>query len=186
MQIFIKRTFDLVFGICISLLLLPIIFVSILFIIIESGFPVFFMQERLGKNGTIFKLYKLRSMKVNEKRKEQQVFSDHPDVTFTGKVIRRLKIDELPQLINVIKGDMSIVGPRPCLPQLIEKFDENGHYRLLVKPGLTGWAQVNGNVFNSWQRRWELDRYYVENQSFLFDIKILIATIGVVIFGEKK
>ncbi len=181
-----KRLFDIILSTILIIILLPLfIFVSIL-IKLETKGPVFFVQERLGKNKRIFTLYKFRSMRVNEDRKEQQVFIDHPDITRIGAFIRRFKIDELPQLFNVLKGDMSLVGPRPCLPTLIEKFDENAFYRLKVRPGLTGWAQVNGNIYNTWPKRWELDRYYVENQSIYLDLKILLMTIYVVLFGEKK
>ncbi len=181
-----KRSFDIFASLIILILLSPVVIISTFLIAIESKGPVFFKQERLGRNGKVFVLYKLRSLRVNNNRIENQVFKDHPDITAVGKFIRRFKIDELPQIINVLKGDMSIVGPRPCLPSLKDKFDENAKYRLKVRPGLTGWAQVNGNVYNSWPRRWELDRYYVENQSLLFDFKIIIATIGVVLFGEEK
>jgi undecaprenyl phosphate N,N'-diacetylbacillosamine 1-phosphate transferase len=180
-----KRAIDFIVAAIISLLVLPIVLTMGLIVRLESKGPIFFRQERLGKNGRIFTLFKLRSMSVNNKRKENQVFKDHPDIRKAGQFIRRFKIDELPQLINVLIGDMSLVGPRPCLPSLKEKFDDNAYYRLKVRPGLTGWAQVNGNIFNSWPKRWEYDRYYVENQSLIFDFKILILTIKVVLFGEK-
>ncbi len=167
------------------MLLIPLVFISLM-IKFESKGPIFFLQDRLGKNGNVFRIYKFRSMKTRIDRIEKQVFNNNPDLTLFGRFIRRFKIDELPQLINVLKGDMSLIGPRPCLPSLKEKFDENAYYRLKVRPGLTGWAQVNGNIYNSWPKRWELDRYYVENLSFLFDFKILILTIKVVLLGEKK
>jgi len=181
-----KRILDLLFSFTILILVSPLLIVVIILIGIESPGPVFFLQDRLGKSGHLFTLYKLRSMRVNPSRIEGQVMKNHPDITATGNFIRRFKIDELPQLINVLVGDMSLVGPRPCLPSLIERFDENAYFRLKVRPGLTGWAQVNGNIYNSWPKRWELDRYYVENQSFLFDLKILIMTVKVVLFGERK
>lgn len=185
-MIFIKRIFDVVFSLIFLVVFSPIILVFSILIRMESNGSLFFRQERLGMNGKIFKLYKLRSMRINLNRIENQVLLNHPDVTNVGRFIRRFKIDELPQLINVLKGDMSLIGPRPCLPSLKEKFDENAYYRLKVRPGLTGWAQVNGNIYNSWPKRWELDRFYVENQSLLFDFKILILTIKVVLLGEEK
>ena len=181
-----KRVFDFTVSALIILFILPLIFIFGILVSLESRGPVFYRQERLGKNGCNFALFKLRSMHVNNNRKENQVLKDHPDITKVGLFIRRFKIDELPQLINVLIGDMSLVGPRPCLPSLKEKFDKNAYYRLKVRPGLTGWAQVNGNIYNSWPKRWEYDRYYVENQSLLFDLKILILTIKVVLIGEEK
>jgi undecaprenyl phosphate N,N'-diacetylbacillosamine 1-phosphate transferase len=182
----IKIILDFVFSLAIGILIIPILFLFIILIAAESKGPIFFKQERLGKGGETFVLLKLRSMKINHNRVEKQVHQNDPDITMIGKFIRRYKIDELPQIYNVLIGHMSIVGPRPCLPSLKEKFDENAFHRLKVKPGLTGWAQVNGNIYNSWPKRWELDRYYVENLSFKLDLKILLMTIGVVLFGEKK
>ncbi|MBK6365636.1 MAG: sugar transferase [Saprospiraceae bacterium] len=183
---FFKRFFDFVFGVIFVFISVPLIVVFACLIALESKGPIFFKQERLGKSGKTFILLKLRSLRINNERKENQIFKDHPDMTPTGKFIRRFKIDGLPHIFNVLKGDMSIVGPRPCLPSLIEKFDENGYFRLKVRPGLTGCSQVNGNAYNSWATRWELDRYHVENMSLLLDFKILIATIGVVLFWRRK
>ncbi|MBS4058278.1 MAG: sugar transferase [Bacteroidales bacterium] len=181
-----KRLMDIILALLILFIMFPIILIAALSIRIESKGSVLFKQDRLGKEGKVFTLYKLRSLRQNNDRQEKQIFKDHPEMTAVGKFIRRFKIDELPQIFNVLKGDMSIVGPRPSLPSLMEKFDENAYYRLKVRPGLTGWAQINGNVYNSWPKRWILDRYYVENWSILFDIKIIIATIGVILFGEEK
>jgi lipopolysaccharide/colanic/teichoic acid biosynthesis glycosyltransferase len=181
-----KRFVDiLVSAALLIVLFIPLLLVALI-IKLESKGPIFFLQDRLGMNGIIFRIYKFRSMTVKNVRVEEQIFKDNPDVTFFGNFIRRFKIDELPQLINVLIGDMSLVGPRPCLPSLAEKFDHNAVYRFNVRPGLTGWAQVNGNIHNSWPKRWEFDRYYIENQSFSFDIKILILTIKVVFYGEEK
>lgn len=114
-----------------------------------------------------------------------QVIGNEPDVTTLGKVIRRLKVDELPQLINVLKGEMSIVGPRPCLPELQESFNQDGKVRLEVRPGLTGLAQINGNIHLSWKERWAFDRNYVENQSLKLDLRIILSTVLIVVFGEQ-
>lgn len=181
---YFKRFIDIVFVLLLLPLSLPIVFLCVVIIKIESHGPVFILQERLGKNGKIFLLFKLRSLKENKMRKENQVSNDHPDMTRIGKFMRRYKLDELPQIINVLIGDMSIVGPRPCLPTLRKQFDKNAEFRLLVKPGLTGWAQVNGNINNSWDIRWQYDRFYVENLSFSLDVRIIYKTIFVVIFGE--
>lgn len=185
-RIFFKRLFDIFFSFLVLVLVIPIILFFAILVSFESKGPIFFLQLRMGINGKSFTLYKLRSLKVNPNRKENQIFNNHDDMTAVGKFIRRFKIDELPQILNVLKGDMSIVGPRPCLPSLVEKFDENAFYRLKVRPGLTGWAQVNGNIHNSWPKRWEYDRDYVEQLSFSFDIKILFKTIFVILLGEKK
>tara|TARA_B100001063_G_C16744208_1_gene546531 strand:+ start:1068 stop:1550 length:483 start_codon:yes stop_codon:yes gene_type:complete len=153
---------------------------------LDSNGGISFTQERLGYRGKIFLLYKFRSMRINKSRKENQIFKEHPDITKLGYFLRRFKIDETPQLLNVLKGDMSLIGPRPCLPALRRKFDQNGELRLAVRPGLTGWAQVNGNIYNSWEKRWEYDAYYVNNISLLLDLKILVKTFWVVLNGEQK
>ena len=180
-----KRVFDIVFTAIALIALLPILFFVAILIKLESKGPLFFTQERVGKKGKIFKLLKFRSM-TNEKRDEYiQVTQGDAQVTKVGNLIRRLKIDELPQIINVLKGDMSIVGPRPCLPGLLNEFNADGHKRLLVRPGLTGLAQINGNIHLSWEERWKFDREYVENMSTLMDIKIIFRTMLVVFLGEK-
>jgi lipopolysaccharide/colanic/teichoic acid biosynthesis glycosyltransferase len=137
-------------------------------------------------HGRVFQLYKLRSMTHVPRTPDRQIYEGDAEVTRVGQWIRRFKIDELPQLVNVLLGDMSLVGPRPCLPELRDQFDENGAQRLLVRPGLTGLAQVNGNIFLSWPERWRLDRIYVNDLSFWNDIKILLKTIIVVALGEKR
>jgi undecaprenyl phosphate N,N'-diacetylbacillosamine 1-phosphate transferase len=186
MYIYIKRFFDIILSAIIIIIIFPILVFTIIIIKLDSNGPIFFRQRRLGKNGHIFNILKLRTMTHVARRFDIQVFNENPDITRVGSFLRRFKIDELPQLLNVFKGDMSLVGPRPCLPDLIDKFNENGKFRLLVKPGLTGWAQVNGNIYNTWPKRWEFDRYYVENMSFILDLKILVMTVQVVLFGEKK
>lgn len=183
---FFKRLIDILFSLLTLMIFAPLLLISILLIALESKGPVFFIQDRLGTNANVFKLYKLRSMTVDPNRDERQVYLNSPGLTRFGKFIRRFKIDELPQLLNVLKGDMSLIGPRPCLPSLLKKFDENAWFRIKVRPGLTGLAQVNGNVTIPWEKRWEFDRYYVENISLSLDIKILIKTIMVVILGENK
>jgi undecaprenyl phosphate N,N'-diacetylbacillosamine 1-phosphate transferase len=181
----IKRLFDIAVSFITLIVLSPILMIIGALIKVESRGSLFYTQERLGMNGKIFNLLKFRSMS-NEKRNESvQVTSENPQVTKVGNVIRRLKIDELPQLLNVINGDMSIVGPRPCLPSLIESFNEDGHKRLLVRPGLTGLAQVNGNIHLSWEERWKYDRHYVETISIPLDLKIIFQTVLVILLGEK-
>lgn len=180
-----KRLIDLIITFTVIIFLLPLFLIIAFLIKIESKGPLFYSQLRLGKNGNTFNLLKFRSM-TNEKRDPTiQIKGNEDQVTKIGVVIRRLKIDELPQLINVLIGDMSIVGPRPCLPDLQDSFNEDGKVRLLVRPGLTGMAQISGNIHLSWEERWKYDRQYVENQSLLLDIKIIFKTFLIVLLGEK-
>ncbi len=185
-KLFFKPFIDLVLALFAIAILLPVFLISAILIKITSSGPVFFIQDRVGKKGRIFDLYKFRTMFNKKRSVNQEIFKDNIEVTKVGYFLRRLKIDELPQIFNILKGDMSIVGPRPCLPSQIPDLDENGTVRLLVKPGLTGLAQVNGNIYLSWRERWEYDRKYVENISFLMDVKIILKTVGIVIVGEEK
>lgn len=117
---------------------------------------------------------------------DREILKNDAEVTRVGKILRRFKIDELPQLINVLKGDMSLVGPRPGLPRQINEFNDDGIFRIQVRPGLTGLAQINGNIHLSWPERWKYDRHYVENVSFLLDLKIIFKTFFIIIYGEDK
>lgn len=179
-----KRCFDFLISIFILIILSPLLIVTAVLIKLTSKGPLFFKQQRVGKKGRVFSVYKFRTM-TDKVREIKQTFNDDPEVTKVGKVIRRLKIDELPQLLNVVKGDMSLVGPRPCLPNLVKEFNESAKKRLLVRPGLTGLAQVNGNIHLTWEERWEFDKEYVEEKSLLLDLKILSKTALIVLFGEK-
>lgn len=180
-----KRCFDFLISIFILVILSPLLIITAVLIKLTSKGPLLFKQERVGKKGRLFPVYKFRTMTDKVRDLSIQTFNDDPEITAVGKVIRRLKIDELPQLLNVVKGDMSLVGPRPCLPDLVKDFNESGKKRLLVRPGLTGLAQVNGNIHLSWEERWEYDREYVEEQSFWLDLKILSKTALIVLLGEK-
>jgi len=184
--IFVKNILDIIFSLCLSFIIAPILIFSMILIKFETKGPVFFTQDRVGKDGVIFKIFKLRTMKHNNQQMKAQVFLNNLDVTRVGFYLRRFKIDELPQIFNVLLGQMSLIGPRPCLPSLLETFDETAKFRLKLKPGLTGWSQVNGNIYNSWSIRWKLDKYYVENLSFFLDLRIFIATLSVIILGEEK
>ncbi|AZJ35042.1 sugar transferase [Tenacibaculum singaporense] len=184
---FFKRIFDLLFGLGSVVLLSPLFIIIIIAIYFSSKGSAFYTQDRIGLNGGLFKLYKFRSMYVNRNFSvDKQVYKDDVNVTKVGRFIRRYKIDELAQLINVIKGDMSIVGPRPVLPNIKEYFDDNAEYRLKVRPGLTGLSQVNGNIHLPWKDRWVFDRKYVENVSLINDLKIIFKTFAVVILGEER
>jgi undecaprenyl phosphate N,N'-diacetylbacillosamine 1-phosphate transferase len=183
---FLKPFLDSIIALLILIILSPVLIVSIFLIIFSSRGPFFFIQERLGKKGTVFKLYKLRTMTHKKRDADREILKGDPELTKIGVLLRRFKIDEIPQFINILKGDMSIVGPRPCLPEQLKDFDKNGHRRIEVKPGLTGLAQINGNIHLSWPERWVYDKEYVENISFWLDIRIIFTTISIVIFGEDK
>ncbi|MGG3467834.1 exopolysaccharide biosynthesis polyprenyl glycosylphosphotransferase [Neobacillus pocheonensis] len=183
-----KRLFDLLFSIFGLIITMPVILVFGLFIKLETPGPVFFIQERVGQNGRNFNVLKLRSMGVDaEKNGAQWAEKNDPRVTKIGAFIRKTRIDEIPQFINVIKGDMSLVGPRPERPLFTEQFNKEipGFIdRLAVKPGITGWAQVNGGYDISPQEKLIHDRYYINNLNFVLDINIIIKTIKVCFTGS--
>ena len=184
----LKRFFDIVCSLLLIALLSPLMLVTAVIIKITSPGPVFFKQERVGLNKRDFNMYKFRSMRVQnaEDEKKQWTTADDPRKTKFGTFMRKTNIDELPQLFNVIKGDMSLVGPRPERPYFVDKFREEIPKYMIkheVRPGMTGWAQVNGwRGDTSIEKRVECDIYYIENWSFWFDIKILWLTI----FGRNK
>lgn len=182
----LKRIIDIVFSFCFILIASPLMIAAGILIKISSRGPIFFKQERAGENGKPFTVYKFRTMTDKPRKVDREIYKGDSEVTSVGLWLRRFKIDELPQLINILKGDMSIVGPRPGMMTQITKLDENGKFRLKVKPGLTGLAQVHGNIHLSWPERWIYDRKYVENLSFFLDVKILVKTIMIVLFGEEK
>jgi len=165
---------------------LPIFAIICILIKLDSKGPVFFIQERAGKDGKIFKAYKLRTMiQGADKLTKGIIFGEeNPYITKAGKFIRRTSFDELVQLINVFKGDMSLVGPRPTLPYQIKKYNNVQKKRLSVRPGITGWALINGRNSLTWDKRIELDLWYIKNWSIWLDMKILISTVFVVIKGE--
>ncbi|MCR4431986.1 MAG: sugar transferase [Tepidanaerobacteraceae bacterium] len=183
----IKRMLDIAVSTIIIILFLPLMVIVSILIWIDDGWPVLFKQKRIGQNCKEFELLKFRSMKVNDIPVEHmgQVREDNPLVTRVGRFIRRFKIDELPQLFNVLFGDMSLIGPRPTIPEQVENYTEFEKIRLLMRPGMTGWAQVNGNTRLSWEERIKLDIWYIEHWSLWLDFLIIIKTIGVIIFGER-
>lgn len=183
---FIKEIFDKVVSFFALIILLPLfLFVAIL-IKLDSKGPVFFLQERVGKDGKIFRVFKFRTMTTDapEKTKGKYIDKDNPYVTRVGKILRRTGIDELPQLINVLKGEMSLVGPRPTLPYQVAKYNDFQKKRLLMKPGITSWALIHGRNKLTWDERIKYDVWYVENWSFWLDLKILFKTVWVVATGE--
>lgn len=183
-QKYIKRIIDFVFAFAALLILLPVIFLLWLGLTIANkGAGAFFTQERPGLHGKIFKIYKFKTM--NDARDSSgNLLPDSERLTPVGSFIRKLSLDELPQLWNVLKGDMSLIGPRPLLPQYLPLYSEEQARRHDVRPGITGWAQVNGRNAISWTQKFVLDCYYVDNISFALDVKILFMTIKKVIIRE--
>ena len=176
---FFKRTFDIVLALLILLLLWPIFLLVALAVKIDSEGPVIFKQQRLGLNGRVFNLYKFRSMCVGAEK--GGVYSDNKDtrITKVGNILRKTSLDELPQAINVLKGDMSFIGPRPPLtyhPWPIKEYSDEQLRMFEVRPGITGWAQVNGRKAVEWNRRIELNVWYVDNISLVLDLKIFFLT----------
>lgn len=182
---FVKRGTDFVLSSLALFFLLPLIFTAAILVKLSSPGPIFFTQERVGRNGHRFNIYKVRTMSVDNGRGISQTLNSDPDVFPVGKILRRFKLDELPQIYNVVKGDMSIVGPRPCLEQTAKEMPIWARQRFSFRPGLTGLAQVNGNVSLSWEERWRYDIDYVDNCSFNLDLKILAKTFLVVFRGEE-
>jgi len=185
-QLVLKRLLDLAFSIVALILLSPLFVLVGAMIVIDNGFPIFYVQERVGYKGKVFKMIKFRSM-VNDADKVglgEPIWEEDPRITRTGRWLRRWTLDELPQLINVVKGEMSLVGPRPTFPFRMEGADEHQRKRLLMKPGLTGWQQVNGRNSLTWDEIIELDNWYVEHFSIWLDLYILWLTPGMLLRGE--
>ena len=172
---FIKPFLDKIFALFLIILFLPIMLIVSILVYIWDGKPIFFTQERPGYKGKIFKIYKFRTM-TNEKDENGKLLPDEKRLKGIGKFIRSTSLDELPQLFNVLKGDMSFVGPRPLLVKYLPLYNDRQKKRHNVLPGITGWAQVNGRNAISWEQKFEYDVWYVEYISFLLDIKILWLT----------
>lgn len=172
----IKRLFDFFIAAFALLLAFPLLIVLVLLVKVKLGSPVLFCQSRPGKNGVVFTMYKFRTM--TEARDNQgQLLSDKDRLTSFGKFLRASSLDELPELINVLKGEMSLVGPRPLLIEYLPLYSAEQARRHEVRPGITGWAQVNGRNAISWEEKFKLDVWYVDNQSFWLDMKILWLTV---------
>jgi undecaprenyl phosphate N,N'-diacetylbacillosamine 1-phosphate transferase len=183
----LKRPFDLVAALLLVLLLSPVLLLVAVLVKLTSPGPVFFIQDRAGKDGRIFRLVKFRTMRGDRKPDPKELVPlHHPDITGLGYLLRRFKIDEFPQLFNVIRGDMSLVGPRPTLPDQVAAYDAFRRQRLLVRPGITGLAQVYGNSLMPWDERILYDFAYVRRCGFFLDLSILLRTILVVFVGERR
>lgn len=180
---FLKRVVDIICASMAIVILSPVLVVLFVLVRIKLGSPVIFKQERPGKDEKIFTLYKFRTM-TDEKDEYGNLLSDDVRLTRFGQKLRSLSLDELPELFNILMGDLSIVGPRPLLPQYIPLYNEHQHRRHEVRSGLTGYAQVNGRNAISWEEKFDMDVYYVDHISFFLDVKIIIKTVMTVLKRE--
>lgn len=180
----LKRVFDFLFASVALLILLPVLLlITVGLHVANKGAGAFFFQERPGRYGNLFKVIKFKTM-TDERDEQGQLLPDAERLTKIGKVVRSLSIDELPQLVNVLKGDMALIGPRPLLPQYLPLYSKEQARRHEVRPGITGWAQVHGRNAISWTKKFELDVWYVDHCSFLLDVKIFFLTIKKVLVRE--
>ena len=173
---YIKRILDVALALLAFIITLPVFVFVTIFLTIANNGKAFFLQQRPGKDEEIFKVIKFKTM--NDKRdSDGELLSDAERLTSIGRFVRKTSLDEIPQLLNVIKGDMSLIGPRPLLVQYLPLYNAKQKRRHNVRPGITGWAQVNGRNAISWERKFDLDVYYVENISLVLDLKIILITI---------
>jgi lipopolysaccharide/colanic/teichoic acid biosynthesis glycosyltransferase len=167
---------DVSASLCLLVIGLPLFLAIALFVFVGVGWPVLLIQDRAGRGGHVFSLYKFRTMR--EVRDDQgHLLSDEVRLTRAGRFLRSSSLDELPEALNVLKGDMSLVGPRPLLPQYVHRYSSRQARRLEVRPGMTGWAQIRGRNLLSWDDRFELDVWYVDHRSTMLDLRILVLTI---------
>ncbi|MDJ0751171.1 MAG: sugar transferase [Woeseiaceae bacterium] len=168
--------FDVIGALGALVVLSPLLLIIFLFSLAAHGRPVLFVQNRPGLHGRPFRLFKFRTM-TGHRGEDGELLSDERRITWFGALLRRTSLDELPELVNILRGDMSIVGPRPLLMQYVPLYNEFQKRRQEVRPGLTGWAQVNGRNAISWEQKFELDVWYVDNRSFWLDLKIILMTV---------
>ncbi|OIQ18374.1 MAG: sugar transferase [Bacteriovorax sp. MedPE-SWde] len=178
----LKRAIDIVFSFLILIIVSPIILISAIVVLITMGSPIFFTQARAGKDGKLFHIKKFRSM--FSLKPDNKHLTDEQRITKFGRFLRSSSIDELPGLFNVLKGEMSLVGPRPLLMDYLPLYSKEQARRHKVLPGITGWAQINGRNAISWEEKFRLDVWYVDNRSILLDIKILFLTVKKVLIKE--
>ena len=181
-----SRVLDAVLAAALLLVTSPLLALAALAIRLESRGPVFYRQLRVGRAGEPFQLWKLRTMVPGAESMGAGIYvlEGDPRITRTGRLLRRVSLDELPNLVNVLKGDMAIVGPRPTVQEQVDRYTDRQRRRLEVKPGITGWAQVNGRTSLSWPERIELDVWYVEHRSMRLDIRILTKTARMLATGH--
>jgi lipopolysaccharide/colanic/teichoic acid biosynthesis glycosyltransferase len=181
-----KRLIDIVIATAVLVIASPLLAAACAAIMIESPGTPFFRQRRVGRDGADFELWKLRTMVHGAEHKGSGLIVEQGDsrILRVGGPLRRFSVDELPNLINVLHGEMSIVGPRPTVRSQVDRYDERQHGRLSVKPGITGWAQVNGRASLPWSERIELDLWYVEHQSLALDLRILGRTVKMLLTGH--
>lgn len=180
---FFKRLIDFILSLIALIVLSPVLLIVALLVRTKLGSPVIFKQERPGLNEKIFTLYKFRTM-TDAKDEQGNLLPDEIRLTKFGKLLRSTSLDELPELFNILKGDMAIVGPRPLLVRYLPLYNEHQKHRHDVRPGFTGWAQCNGRNAISWEEKFDLDVYYTKHVSLLLDIKIILKTVKVVLFRE--
>lgn len=173
---FVKRILDIILSVLALIILSPVFIIAIILVHIKLGSPVFFKQARPGKNEKIFYIYKFRTM-TDQKDANGNLLPDEIRLTKFGQFLRSTSIDELPELFNILKGDMSVVGPRPLLVQYLDRYNEEQRHRHDVKPGLTGLAQINGRNVISWEEKFKYDLEYVKNITFIGDCKIILQTV---------
>ena len=178
-----KRSFEFLLSLIVIVFLLPLYMIIFLFVLFSYGSPVLFRQIRPGLNGSLFTLYKFRTMTL-KKDANGQFLPDAERLTSFGQFLRSTSLDELPELWNVLKGDMSIVGPRPLLTEYLPLYSKDQMRRHDVRPGITGWTQVNGRNALTWEEKFKLDIWYIEHQSFWLDMKILLMTVKKVLLRE--
>ncbi len=177
---FVKRLFDIILSLLFIILFCWLYLIVAILVRVKLGSPVLFKQPRPGKDEKIFNMYKFRTM-TDGKDENGNLLPDADRMTSFGSFLRKTSLDELPEMFTILKGDMSFVGPRPLLVKYLPLYNEEQHRRHDVRPGLTGWAQVNGRNLLSWEDKFEKDVYYVDNVSFLLDLKIIFKTIAVVL-----
>src|SRR5436190_13928820 len=181
-----SRALDLLVGCVLLVVTSPLLLAAVIAVRLESRGPAFYRQRRVGQDGRPFELWKLRTMVpgAEEMGAGIYVLEGDPRITRIGRLLRRLSLDELPNLINVVRGDMATVGPRPTIQEQVDRYTERQRRRLEVKPGITGWAQVNGRASLPWPERIELDIWYVENRSLWLDLRILALTVKLMVTGR--
>jgi lipopolysaccharide/colanic/teichoic acid biosynthesis glycosyltransferase len=181
----LSEAFDKLIAMVALVIASPVIVGALIAIRVESRGSAIFKQRRVGKDGELFDMYKLRTMVVGSDRGPDVALSQtDPRITRTGALLRRYSLDELPNLVNVLRGEMAIVGPRPTIPSQVERYTDHQRRRLEVKPGLTGWAVVNGRVSLEWPERIELDIWYVDHRSLWLDLRILAKTLWLLVSGH--